>query len=83
MRDCDHGLQIFKWSRSDLSLNIFSRNSIRDTVYLGNSETDLQVPLFKTANGQNSFAYRWAHLWNSLDSEVKKAPSVLAFKHLS
>ena len=38
--------------------NIFSRNSTRDTVYLRYSETDLQVPLFETANGQNSFAYR-------------------------
>ena len=61
--------------------NIFSRNSTRDTVYLRNSETDLQVPLFKTANGQNSFAYRGAHLWNSLESKVKKAPSVSVFKH--
>ena len=59
--------------------NIFSRNSTRDTVYMRNSETDLQVPLFKTANGQNSFAYRGAHLWNSLESEVKKAPSVISF----
>ena len=61
--------------------NIFSRNSTRDTVYLRNSETDLQVPLFKTDNGQNSFAYRGAHLWSSLESEVKKAPSVSVFKH--
>ena len=59
--------------------NIFSRKSTRDTVYLRNSETDLQVPLFKTVNGQNSFAYRGAHLWNSLESEVKKAPSVIVF----
>ena len=61
--------------------NIFSRNSIRDTVCLRNSETDLQVPLFKIANWLNSFAYRGAHLWNSLEPEFKKAPSVLAFKH--
>ena len=61
--------------------NIFSRNSNRDIVYLRNSETDLQVPLFKTANGQNSFAYRRAHLWNSLESEVKKAPSISVFEH--
>ena len=61
--------------------NIISRKSIRDTVYLRYSETDLQIPLFKTANGQNSFAYVGAQLWNSLESEVKKALSVLAFKH--
>ena len=42
--------------------NLFSKNSIRDTVYFRNSETELQVPLLKTANRQNSFAYRGAHL---------------------
>ena len=57
--------------------NIFSRNSTRDTVYLRNSESDLRVPLFKTANGQKSFAYRAAHLWNNLESEVKKHPIYL------
>ena len=56
--------------------NIFSRNSTRDTIYLRNSENDLRVPLFKTANGQKSFAYRGAHLWNNLESKVKKAPSL-------
>ena len=60
---------------------VFARNSFRDSVYLRNSETELQVPLVKTATGQNFFAYHGAHLWNSLESEVKKAPSVLAFKH--
>ena len=61
--------------------NIFSRNFLRGYIYLRNSETDLQVPLFKTSSGQNSFAYRGAHLRDSLESEVKKAPSVLAFEH--
>ena len=61
--------------------NIFSRNSTRDTIYLRNSENDVRVPLFKTANGQKSFAYRGAHLWNTLESEVMKAPSLFVFKH--
>ena len=61
--------------------DIFSRNSTWDTVYLGNSERDLRVPIFKSADGQKSFAYRGAHLWNYLDSEVKKAPSLSVFKH--
>ena len=56
--------------------NIFSRNPTRDTVYLINSKTDLRVLLFKTANGQKSFAYRGAHLWNNLESEVKKHPLI-------
>ena len=61
--------------------NIFSRNSTRCTVYLGNCESDLRVPLFKTANEQKSFAYRGAHLWNNLEAEVKKVPSLSVFKH--
>ena len=61
--------------------NIFSSNSTRDTIYLRNSDNDLRVPLFKTANGQKSFAYRGAHLWNNLESKVKKAPSLFVFKH--
>ena len=61
--------------------NIFSRNSTRDIVYLRHSESDLQVPLLKTAIGQNSFAYRGVHLWNNLESEVKKAPSLSVIKH--
>ena len=40
-RDSDYGLQIFKWSCTSLSLKYFSRNSTRDTVYLGTSEADL------------------------------------------
>ena len=62
-------------------LNTFSRNSTRDNICLGNSESDLQVPLFKTANGKKSFAYRGAQLWNNLESELKKAPSLSVFKH--
>jgi len=38
------------------------------------------VSLFKTATGQKSIAYHGAYLWNNLESEVKKAPSVSLFK---
>ena len=62
-------------------LNIFSRNSTRDSVYLRNSESDLRVSLLKTTNRQISFAYRGARLWNNLESEVEKAPSLSVFKH--
>ena len=61
--------------------NIFSKNSSRRTVKLRNSETDLRIPLYKTSNGQKSFSYRGVHLWNSLEPEVKQAPSLYAFKH--
>ena len=61
--------------------NIFSKNSSRRSVKLRNSETDLCIPLYKTSNGQKSFSYRGVHLWNSLEPEVKQAPSLYAFKH--
>ena len=47
---------------------------------LRNSKTDLAIPMLRTGNGQNSFAYRGASLWNSLDLETKMAPSINAFK---
>ena len=61
--------------------NNFSKNSLRRTVKLRSSETDLRIPLYKTSNGQKSFSYRGVHLWNSLEPEVKQAPSLYAFKH--
>ena len=47
---------------------------------LRNSKTDLAIPMLRTGNGQKSFAYRGASLWNSLDLERKMAPSINAFK---
>ena len=73
----------------DVSLNglvptylsdIFLKNSSRGTVKLRNSEFDLRIPLFKTRNGQKSFSYRGVNVWNSLEPEVKQAPSLFAFK---
>ena len=78
----DHGLQVFKWSHSDVSLKyFFSRNSTRNTANLSNSETGLRVPLFKMANVQTSFAYCGTHLWSSLESEVKQSLSILLIKY--
>ena len=60
--------------------DIFLKNSSRGTVKLRNSEYDLHIPLFKTSNGQKSFSYRGVNVWNSLEPEVKQAPSLFAFK---
>ena len=51
-----------------------SERSLRST------ETDLRLPLLKTANGQKAFSYRGAKLWNSLPKEAKLAPSLKTFK---
>ena len=44
------------------------------------SKTNLAIPMLRTGNGQKSFAYRGASLWNSLDLDTKMAPSINAFK---
>ena len=61
--------------------NIFSTNSSHGTDKLRNFETDLRISLYKTCNGQKSFSYRGVHLLNSLEPDVKQAPSLYAFKH--
>ena len=43
---------------------------------LRNSKTDLAIPMLRTGNGQKSFAYRGASLWNSLDFDTKIYESI-------
>ena len=38
--------------------------------------TDLRLPLKKSSNGQKSFSYRGAKLWNSHSAESKQASSL-------
>ena len=52
----------------------------RISTGLHRTDSDLAIPMFRTGNGQKSFAYRGASLWNSLDLETKMAPSINAFK---
>ena len=47
---------------------------------LRDSKTDLAILMLRTGNGQKSFAYRWASLWNSLDLDTKMASSINVFK---
>ena len=60
--------------------DLFMRLSVVHPRELTNSKTDLAIPMLRTGNGQKSFAYRGASLWNSLDFETKMAPSITAFK---
>ena len=41
---------------------------------------DLAIPLFRTASGQRSFAYRSVKIWNDLDDSLKSSLSVVSFK---
>ena len=60
--------------------DLFVRLSELHPRELRNSGTDLAIPLLRTANGQKSFSYRGASLWNSLDLDKKEAPSINAFR---
>ena len=52
-----------------VKLSKFRNRQLRD------SDTDLYVPLLQTACSQKSFSHRGAKLWNSQQTEVKKAKS--------
>ena len=56
-----------------VKLSEFRNRQLRD------SDTDLYVPLLKTACGQKIFSYGGAKLWNSQQTEVKKAKSFTQF----
>ena len=56
---------------------LFTRNSTRDIVNLRNCETDLLAPGMKTSNGQKTFSFRGAKVWNGLKNEVKLTPLCL------
>ena len=61
---------------------MFTRNSQDATRQLRNTNTDLRLPKKRTCNGQKSFSFRGAKLWNSLNTEAKLATSLNRFKSL-
>ena len=54
---------------------MLTRNLQDATRQLRNKNTDIKVPKKRTCNGQKSFSFRGAKLWNSLDTEAKQATS--------
>ena len=60
--------------------DLFVKNSALNTMRLRNTEADLRVPLFKTANGQKSISFRGPKIWNQLSSDVRLPPSLFTFK---
>ena len=40
----------------------------------------LHIPLYRTASGQHTFAYRGTCIWNNLDNDVKQCVSLQSFK---
>ena len=62
---------------------MFTRNSQGAVRQLRNTDTDLKLPKKRTCNGQKSFSFRGAKLWNRLDTEAKQATSLNRFKSLN
>ena len=60
--------------------SFFEKRSTRNVRELRNTETDLSIPLRKTNNGQRAISFRGPKLWNSLELDVKQAPSLATFK---
>ena len=58
----------------------FSKLSDSHTRFLRISGTNVHTPRMRTSNGQKSFAYCGAKVWNDVDSETKLASSIQCFK---
>ncbi len=61
--------------------NLFHKKSTRNVRQLRNTDTDLVIPLRKTNNGQKAISFRGANLWNRLEPQIKRAPSLATFKN--
>ena len=60
--------------------SLFEKKSTRNVRELRNTETDLSIPLRKTNNGHRAISFRGPKLGNSLELDVKQAPSLATFK---
>ena len=61
-------------------IDLFTRNSHSSSHNLRNTDSDVQIPKKRTSNGQKSFSYRGAKVWNSLPRQTNQASSISRFK---
>ena len=54
------------------------RSSVHNRTTCNNEK--FEIPLFRSATSQRTFAYRAVSLWNTLDEDLRNATSVKAFK---
>ena len=59
---------------------LFVTSSTNACYNLRHTTTDLRLPKKLSSNGQKSFSFRGAALWDSLPSESKQASNLLTFK---
>ena len=53
------------------------RSSVHNRTTRNNEK--FEIPLFRSATGQRTFAYRVVSLWNTLDEDLRNATTVKAF----
>ena len=57
----------------------FTKRSSIHACYSRNRDL-LHIPLYRTATGQRTFAYRGTNIWNNLDNDIKQCVSLQSFK---
>ena len=62
--------------------DLFTKISQLASQNLGNVASDLWLPQKRSSNGQKSFFYRSAKIWNSLPTKCKQAIVTRDFKSL-
>ena len=58
----------------------FKKRSKIHTRNTRNARNTIQIPLFRTAAGQRTFAYRGAKIWNNLNADVRENTNLRSFK---
>ena len=61
-------------------LDMFSKQYGSQVYKLRNSTLNLEIPNARTELYKNSFAFSGAKIWNELPVDLKKEPSLNAFK---
>ena len=57
----------------------FSKRSCIHTRHTRNRDL-FHIPVYRTATGQRTFAFRGTSIWNNLDNDIKQCVSLQSFK---
>ena len=71
-------LFLFNLAPEYLCAKLKKRSSIHNRTTRNNDK--FEIPSFRSASGQRTFAYRAVSLWNMLDEDLRNATTVKAFK---
>ena len=58
---------------------LFEKRSTRGVGELRDAGTGLSMPLRESNNGRGAMSFRGPKLWNTLELDVRQAPSLAAF----